>query len=50
MNIPKYVWISMIVLLSINELRLIYDTYKSYEDDDDKNKNELSDAIKHIYC
>lgn len=43
--IPHYVWKSLIVLLFIHEAKLIYETYKDYQDED----NEMPEFVKHMY-
>ena len=47
MKVPDYVWKSLIVLLFIHEAKLIYETYKDYQEED---KDEIPECVKHMYC
>jgi hypothetical protein len=49
MKVPGYVWKAALVLLTIREIRLWYDTVKSYEEDDDE-KEKVPDCCKHLYA
>lgn len=51
MAIPKYVWISGIVLITLYELRQWYDLYLTFkDDDDDKNDDDIPESVRHMYA
>lgn len=51
MAVPRFVWISGIVLITLYELRQWYDLYLTFkDDDDDNNSDEIPDSVRHIYA
>lgn len=49
MNVPKYVWVSGIVILSLAELRKWLDLYLTFSENDEDNNDEIPEFVQHLY-